>query len=352
MMLFSSYRLGQLELPNRVVMAPMTRSRAVGALPNDLMRDYYAQRASAGLIITEGVAPSPNALGYARIPGIYTGEQAEAWRRVASAVHAASGRIFVQLMHTGRIAHPDNLPAGARIVAPSAVRADQTMWTDSQGAQPLPTPEEMTQAQLSEARDEIVRAAERAIDAGMDGIELHGANGYLLEQFLNPHSNRRNDAYGGGPENRARFVVEVSRSVVSAIGADRVGLRLSPYSTFNDLPPYESTHETYRLLAEALPKLAYVHLVASQDPGFSGTAEAIRRAFGGPMVLNGGFDRARAETVLESGQADLIAFGRPFISNPDLVRRLQRGSPLATPKSETFYTPGPEGYLDYPTDAP
>lgn len=351
MNLFSSYRLGQLELPNRIVMAPMTRSRAIGALPNTLMREYYVQRARAGLIITEGVAPSPNALGYARIPAIYSAEQIAAWRSVTEGVHEAGSRIFAQLMHTGRITHPDNQPPGSRVLAPSAVRAEQAVWTDARGPQPVPEPEAMSARDVRDAVDELVRGAENAVRAGFDGVELHGANGYLIEQFLNPHSNRRTDAYGGAAENRARFALEVARGAAEAIGAERVGLRLSPYNTFNGMPLYDSIEETYRLLAGALPKLAYVHLVVAQDPAFPAAAAAIRSAFGGTIVLNGGFDRARAEAALDSGEADLIAFGRAFIANPDLVRRLERGAPLATPAAETFYTPGPEGYVDYPAGA-
>lgn len=344
MQLFTPFSLGGLELPNRVVMAPMTRSRAVDGLANELMRAYYAQRASAGLIVTEGIAPSPNGLGYARIPGLFAAEQVQRWRRVTTAVHAAGGRIVAQLMHTGRIAHPANMPAGARIVAPSAVAAAGTMWTDVAGAQPMPAPAPMSADDLRATRDELVRAAVNAVAAGFDGVELHAANGYLLEQFLHPHTNRRDDAYGA---DRARFVIEVADAAGAAIGRERVGIRLSPHGTFNDLPAYAGVEVFYADLAARLRGLAYVHVVASGDAGFASTAAAIRRAYGGPVMLNGGFDAARAEAALAAGHAELVSFGRPFIANPDLVARMRAGAPLATPDPATFYTPGPGGYVDY-----
>ncbi|MFY2562859.1 alkene reductase [Corallococcus terminator] len=348
MNLFSSYRLGPIELANRVVMAPMTRSRATGALPNELMREYYTQRASAGLIITEGIAPSPNALGYARIPGLFSQAQVEGWRAITASVHAAGGRIFAQLMHTGRIGHPNNLPANARILAPSAVRPEGTMYTDQAGPQPYPSPEAMSEADLRSTLQEWVQAARNAIAAGFDGIELHGANGYLLEQFLHPHTNRREDSYGGGARNRARFVAEVAKATADAIGAERVGIRLSPFNTFNDLPAHDGVQEQYTVLAQELRGLLYVHLVASAEPGFPATAAAIRQTFGGPLLLNGGFTGDSARAALEAGSADLIAFGRPFIANPDLVARLKGGSELAAPDFQRLYTPGAEGYVDYP----
>ncbi|QDE72630.1 alkene reductase [Myxococcus xanthus] len=348
MALFSSYRLGNIALSNRIVMAPMTRSRAVGGVPNDLMREYYTQRASAGLIITEGIAPSPNGLGYARIPGIFSEEQVEGWRGITRSVHAAGGRIVAQFMHVGRIAHPLNLPAGARIVAPSAVRPEGQMYTDPEGLQPYPVPEAMTDADLRATREELVQAARNAVEAGFDAIELHGANGYLLEQFLHPHTNRRTDAYGGSAENRARFVAEVARASADAIGAERVGIRLSPYNTFNDLPPHDAVAEQYATLAQSLKGLLYVHLVSNPHEGFEATARAIREGFGGPIIVNGGFTRESAQTAVDAGQADLVSFGRPFISNPDLVSRMRKGADLTAPQFQSFYTPGPQGYVDYP----
>jgi len=348
MKLFSSFQLGSLQLPNRVVMAPMTRSRAIGALPNDLMRTYYAQRASAGLVITEGVAPSPNGLGYARIPGLYARTQIERWREITDAVHAEGGRIFAQLMHTGRITHPLNQPDGARVLAPSAVRAAGTMYTDQQGPQPHAEPEEMTEDDLRATRDEFVQAARNAVLAGFDGVELHAANGYLLEQFLHPHTNRRTDAYGGRVEHRARFIAEVAEASASAIGAERVGIRLSPYSTYNDMPLHDEVDALYTTLVASLRGLAYVHLVANAHPGFGPLVRRLRDEYRGPLMLNGGYDLARASADVEAGRAELISFGRPFIANPDLVTRFERGAELASPRPELFYTPGPEGYVDYP----
>lgn len=346
--LFSGFQLGAMQLPNRIVMAPMTRSRALGGVPNALMVEYYTQRASAGLIVTEGVAPSPNALGYARIPGLFSDEQVKGFAEVTRSVHAAGGRILAQLMHTGRVGHPNNLPEGARIVAPSAVQPKGEMWTDQAGNQPYPTPEAMSLEDIATARGEIVQAAKNAIAAGFDGIELHGANGYLLEQFLNPGSNQRTDEYGGSVENRARFVAEVARACAEAIGAERVAIRLSPYNTYNDLPLYDEVDAQYAALAPQLRGLLYVHLVQNQAAGFPATAGRIAELFGGPIILNGGFERESAQQALDAGRADLISFGRPFISNPDLVRRFETSAPLAAPQYDKFYTPGPEGYTDYP----
>jgi len=349
MTLFSSFQLGPLSLPNRVVMAPMTRSRAVGGVPNELMRDYYTQRASAGLLITEATAPSPNALGYARIPGLFSAAQTAGWRVVTDSVHQAGGRIVAQVMHTGRVGHALNLPPGGRVVAPSAVAAAGNMWTDVEGMQPMPQPEEMTEADLGAARGEFVEAAKNAVAAGFDGIELHGANGYLIEQFLHPHSNRRTDGYGGSVEKRARFVLEVVDACAAAIGRDRIGIRLSPFNTFNDLPHHDAFEAQYTTLARGLRGLLYVHLVRNANPGFPSTMAAIRREFGGPVILNGGFDAHSAEAALEAGQTDLVSFGRAFIGNPDLVARMKASATLAAPDQATFYTPGPQGYVDYPT---
>lgn len=353
--LFSSLTVGRLELPNRIVMAPMTRSRALGGVPNGLMVDYYTQRASAGLIVTEGIAPSPDGLGYARIPGLFSAAQVAGWRAVTEGVHGAGGRIVAQLMHTGRIAHPANMPEGARIMAPSAVRADGAMYTDELGPQPMPEPEAMSDVDVRQAREGFARAARNAIDAGFDGVELHGANGYLLEQFLHPHANRREDGYGGSAEERNRFVLEVAAEVADAIGGDRVGIRLSPHNTFNDLPAYDEgggeVTAQYTLLARGLRGLAYVHLIRNPHGAFARTAAGVRREFGGVVILNGGFDAESARAELAAGSGDLISFGRPFIANPDFVERLRARAPLAIPDPGTFYTPGAEGYVDYPANA-
>ena len=352
--LFTPCKLGDLELRNRVVMAPMTRSRATAAhVPTELMVTYYAQRASAGLLITEGTAPSPNGTGYARIPGLYSEEHVRAWRRVTEAVHRQGGRIFVQFMHTGRVSHPLNMPAGARILAPSAVELSGTMWTDAQGAQPYPVPAAMTEADIRQAIGEFGDAAARAVEAGFDGVELHGANGYLLDQFLNTAANRRIDSWGGAVANRLRFAVEVAARVVSGIGAARVGLRLSPYGAFNDMSPDPAMDQLYEHLADALNALglAYIHIVDHSAMGAPPVKpeikQALRSHFKGAVILSGGYDLARAGNDLAAGKGDLVAFGRPFISNPDLPRRLQAGLALATPDANTFYTPGEKGYTDY-----
>ncbi|MCP3103213.1 alkene reductase [Myxococcus sp. K15C18031901] len=349
MNLFTPFRLGNVDLANRVVMAPMSRSRALGGLANALIRDYYTQRATAGLIISEGFAPSANGMGYSRIPGLYTQAQVEGWKEVTASVREAGGHMFAQLMHVGRIAHRLNLPEGARIVAPSAIRAEGTIYTDQEGLLPLPEPEAMSEADVSAARDEFVLSARNAIAAGFDGVELHGANGYLLEQFLHPHSNRREDRYGGNTENRSRFVVEVAKAVAGAIGPEHVGIRLSPFSTINDLPERSGVLEQYEALAHELRGLAYVHLIANPHEGFPATETAIRRAFGGPLILNGGMSRDSAQAALDAGRAELISFGRPFVANPDLVARLKQGAELAPLQPQTLFTPGAEGYVDYPS---
>lgn len=353
-LLYSPTRLGPLTLQNRLVISPMTRNRAIGNVPNDLMVEYYKQRASAGLIITEGTSPSPNGLGYPRIPGVFSDAQVAGWKKVTDAVHAAGGRIFLQLMHTGRIGHPNNLPAGARVFAPSAVAAAGEMYTDAEGPKPHPTPNEMTEGDVKATVREYAQAAKNAIVAGFDGVELHGANGYLLEQFIRPNSNRRSDAYGGSIEKRARFVLEVVKAVADAIGKDRVGIRLSPYGVFNDMPPYEATETEYTYLAKELSKLGilYVHLVDHSALGAPAVPpsikDAFRREFKGALILSGGYDAARAEADLAAGKADLIAVGRPFLANPDLIERWKAGAAVNAPDPATFYTPGPKGYIDYP----
>jgi N-ethylmaleimide reductase len=352
--LFSTLSLGELTLRNRTVMAPMTRCRAEGNVPNALMAEYYAQRASAGLIITEGTSPSPNGLGYARIPGLFSKEQVAAWKVVTDAVRARGGHIFVQLMHTGRVGHPLNLPAGASLLAPSAVAAPGEMYTDQQGMQPHPAPRAMTAEDLANTRAEFVSAAKNAIEAGFHGVELHGANGYLLEQFISPHTNQRTDEYGGSVANRIRYVVEVAREVAAAIGGDKVGIRLSPYGVNAGMAAYDETEATHMALVEALipTGIRYVHVVDHAAMGAptvpDSLKEAMRRAWPRTFIASGGFDRARAEAVLRKGEADLVAFGRPFLANPDLPARLADDRPLSAPDSATFYTPGGKGYTDYP----
>lgn len=359
MKLFSSFTLGSIELKNRIVMAPMTRSRAPGNIPNELMAEYYGQRASAGLIITEGTSPSPNGLGYARIPGIFSLGQRDGWRLVTDAVHARGGRMFIQLMHAGRVGSVINLPKGAELMAPSAVAMTGKIWTDSQGEQPYGTPREMTGVDIATTITEYAKAASLAVEADFDGVEIHGANGYLITQFLDPGSNRRDDDYGGDSLRRNRFALDVARSVISAIGASRVGIRLSPYGVFNDMSgSYEGIAGQYTQLAANLGRLglAYMHIVDHSAMGapkpdqtvVSGMCRAFRSNGGGAVILSGGYERERAEVDLQSGAADLVAFGRPFIANPDLAERFSTGDSLAVPDQATFYTPGKEGYTDYP----
>ncbi|MBP6837494.1 MAG: alkene reductase [Kofleriaceae bacterium] len=349
--LFSPLTLGRLTLPNRVVMAPMTRSRATNNLANELMARYYAARASAGLLITEGTAPDGNGLGYARIPGVFSDAQVAGWRQVTDAVHAAGGRIVVQLMHTGRIGHPHNLPAGARLLGPSAIAAPGQMYTDVAGMQPHPVPEAMTEADIATAIEGFAHASRQAVAAGFDGVELHGANGYLIEQFLNGAANQRTDRWGGDVAGRTRFAIEVARAAAAAIGADRVGFRVSPYGRNGGLAPDPDTDELYVHLAGALGGLGllYLHVVdhaAMGAPALPPTIKpAIRRAFPGTLILCGGYDRARAEHDLSEGHADLIAFGRPFLANPTLVDKLRTGAPLAEADMSKNFTPGPDGYV-------
>ncbi len=354
-LLFSETTLGPLKLQNRLVMAPLTRSRATGNIPNALMAEYYAQRASLGLIIAEGTSPSPNGLGYPRIPGVFSDAQVAGWKLVTDAVHAKGAKMFLQLMHCGRIAHPLNLPAGARVLAPSAVVAPGEMYTDAEGLKPHPVPQAMTEADIKTAIAEYAAAAKNAVAAGFDGVELHAANGYLLEQFIRPNTNQRADAYGGSIENRARFVLEVVDAAIAAIGKDKVGIRLSPYGVFNDMPVYDGMDADYTYLAQQLDArgVVYVHLVDHSPMGAPPVPDAIkamfRKTFKRTLILSGGYDAARAESDLAAGKCDLIAVGRPILANPDLLARWKAGAALNAPDMDTFYTPGAKGYTDYPT---
>ena len=353
--LFTKEQLGSIELKNRIVMAPMTRCRAIGNLPNELMAEYYKQRSGAGLIITEGTSPSPNGLGYARIPGIYSTKQVEGWKKTTTAVHENGGKIFIQFMHTGRISHRLNMPVGAKILAPSAVKAAGQMWTDSQQMQDFPVPKEMTQEDLKQTKDQFVASAKNAIDAGFDGVELHAANGYLLEQFLSPESNIRKDDYGGSIENRSRFVLEVVAAVADEIGSRKTAIRLSPYGVASDMPLYPEIEATYNYLSDQLNKLGieYIHIVDHSAMGSPVVPlkikNLIRTNFKNLVILSGGYDQERAEKDIQSGLGDLVAFGRPFINNPDLVDRLKNNWPLSTDlHMDLFYTADEKGYTDYP----
>ncbi len=353
--LFDSFAMGPHRLQNRLVMNPMTRCRAAAdAVPTPIMTTYYGQRATAGLIVTEGIAPSPNGRGYARTPGLWNAVQVEAWKPVTAAVHAKGGVIFAQIMHTGRVSHPANMPKGARVVAPSALALDGQMYTDGAGMQDYPVPEAMTAADIAQAMAEIVTAAQNAIAAGFDGVELHGANGYLLEQFLSPDTNQRRDGWGGSVVKRLRFVVEVAQAVVAAIGGDRVGIRLSPYGTASGMAAYPEVDETYMALTSDLAKtgLLYLHLVdhaaMGNPPIPTEFKAALRKAWPRTFIIGGSFDAASGAQAVAEGVTDLVGMGRAFIANPDLVARLQSGAALNAPDFGTFYTPGAAGYTDYP----
>lgn len=349
--LLMPYNNQVLNLKNHLVMAPMTRSRAINNLPNALMATYYSQRQGAGMIITEGTAPAPEGLGYARIPGIFSPEQVEGWKLTTSAVHQNNTKIFVQLMHTGRIGHPANLPEGVQVVGPSAIAATGQMHTDTEGMQDYPVPVALSTQDVKDVISGYVTAAKNAMAAGFDGVELHAANGYLIEQFLNPNVNDRKDIYGGSIENRTRLAIEVAQHVADAIGKEKVGIRISPNSTLGDLQAYDAdtTQETYIHLSREFNRigLAYIHIsINPQVP--AQTLAAIRTEFEGTLIYCNTFDAEKAEAELNNGDADLIAFGRPFLANPDLEQRLINGEELNAPDFTTLYTPGAKGYTDYP----
>jgi N-ethylmaleimide reductase len=330
-------------------MAPMTRNRAdANHVPTPIMAEYYAQRAAVGLIITEGTSSSPNGLGYPRQPGLFNAEHVAAWKPVTSAVHANGGKIFLQVMHNGRAGHVANLPAGAEVVSSTAVPLEGQVWTDALGMQTPTTPRPMNDADIAAAIAEYAHTATLAIDAGFDGIELHGANGYLIEQFLNANVNTRTDTWGGSPAARNRFALAVAKACVDAIGSERVAIRLSPYGVFNSTGAYADVAEQYEALARELGalKLAYLHVI--DRPEFDALKPALRKAFGGIFIVAGGYDRAKAEAALADGSADLIAFGKPALANPDFVERLKDGAALNAFDTATFYSPGEKGYTDYP----
>ena len=350
--LTTAYNRNGLSLKNHIAMAPMTRSRATDNIPNDLMETYYAQRNGAGLIITEGTAPTPDALGYPRIPGIFNATQIAGWKKVTAAVHAGRSKIFIQFMHTGRIGHQYNLPAGATLVGASDIKAAGQIYTDVAGMQDHSTPVALTTEDIQTLIADHITAARNAIDARFDGIELHGANGYLIEQFLHPVINNRTDAYGGSIGARAALGVELAAKIAAAIGKEKVGFRISPYSTLGDLAAYdaEEVHATYSYLAQELSKIgiAYLHISMNTELQQK-TLQSIRENFKGTLILCNGFTPASAEEALQEGIADLIAFGRPFLANPDLVQRIATNATLNTPDFTTAFTPGAKGYTDYPT---
>lgn len=355
MNLYEPHKLGNITLKNRIVMAPMTRARAIDNTPNELMARYYKQRASAGLIITEATAVSPNSLGYARMPGLFTPNQIEGWKKVTQEVGLKGGNMFAQIIHTGRVGHQDNMPEGGEVMAPSAITVQGEIHTDISGMQPYPEPRAMTKNDIEQAQREYVEAARNAIKAGFDGIELHGANGYLIEQFISPLTNQRNDTYGGSIENRCRFVIETLKQIVDAIGPDQVGVRLSPYGALNDMAGYDSIDETYIFLTKEIEKtkVAYIHLLDHSSLGAPMVprelVQKIRDNYSGKIIFCGGLDSASAEVIVKEGLADLVAFGRAFVANPDLVYKMQHNLELNEVDPDTFYTPDDKGYVDYPT---
>jgi N-ethylmaleimide reductase len=345
--LFSSLTLGDYLLHNRIVMAPMTRSRAdAQGVQSPLATDYYAARADSGLLITEGTGSSAMGMGYARTPGIFTQPQIDAWRKVTEAVHIHGGRIFLQIMHVGRIAHSANRLIADAPVAPSAIRAAGQMWTDTQAMQPNDMPRALETAEIPSVIAEFATATTNALKAGFDGVELHAASGYLPNQFLSPNSNQRTDAYGGSIENRIRFVVETLEAMVGAAGsAGKVGIKVSPGMKFNDIL-HDDPIPTYVALAKAITpmKLAYLHVMRTGI----GAEAALREAYDGTLLVGGGYQKAEANQALAERKADAIVFGSAYLANPDLVKRLELDAPLNTPDSSTFYTPGAKGYTDYP----
>jgi N-ethylmaleimide reductase len=352
---FDPIQLGDHQLANRIAMSPMTRSRAYGpgATPTDLMATYYAQRASAGLIVTEGIQPSVIGQGYPHTPGLHSAQQVSAWQQVTDAVHAAGGTIFAQLMHTGRIGHPSLLPDGLTPVGPSAVAAKGQVFT-LDGMKDFVTPKELSDSEVEATVADFAAAATNAIAAGFDGVEIHGANGYLVHQFLAPNSNQRTDRWGGSVANRIRFAVEVATAVAEAIGAHRTGIRISPGNPLNDIAEVDSAdvEQTYAALVAALTplELVYVHMLESSDRDLT---RRLRKDWPGVFILNPGTypepTGPAALELIEDGTADVITYGALFLANPDLPARLAAGGPFNTPDNGTFYGGDQHGYTDYPT---
>jgi N-ethylmaleimide reductase len=347
--LFDPVRLGDLDLANRIVMAPMTRSRAgEGDAPTDLNVEYYRQRATAGLIVTEGTQPSATGKGYCRTPGIHSAAQIAGWRKVTDAVHGEGGKIVLQIMHCGRIGVKENKDPGAETIAPSAIRAAGQMFTDTAGMVDFNMPRALEIDEIPALIAEFGEATANALEAGFDGVELHAASGYLPMQFLSTGANKRNDRYGGSVDNRIRAVVEMIEAMSAAAGPGRVGIRICPGVVFNDIQDDDPV-ETYTALLRAIDPmaLAYLHLIRLQTPQVDGV-ELVKANFTGPTILNDSITLERGNEMVDSGEAAAISFARHFLGNPDLVRRLREGAELARFDRKTLYTPGPVGYTDYP----
>jgi N-ethylmaleimide reductase len=353
--LFERFKLGELNLPNRFVMAPLTRNRAVppGMVPSPLAVEYYGQRASAGLLVTEATQISQQGQGYQDTPGIYSRDQLEGWRRVTDRVHERGGRIFVQLWHVGRISHTSFQPGDGKPVAPSAIRAKGKTFVNGTFAD-VSEPRALELSEIPGIIDDFKRGAANALAAGFDGVEIHGANGYLLDQFAKDGANKRTDAYGGSVENRAKLMLEVAKAVTAETGGERTGIRISPVTPSNDISD-SNPQPLFDYIVDGLSalKLVYIHVVEGATGGPRDIAPfdyaSLRKRFRGAYVANNGYDFALATKMLDAGAADLIAFGKPFISNPDLVERLKKGAPLNEWDKATFYGGGAKGYIDYPT---
>ncbi len=353
--LFSPVKVGPYELRNRIVMAPMTRCRAIeGNVPNPIAATYYQQRATAGLIITEATQVAPEGQGYVSTPGIHSAAQTEGWKKITKAVHDVGGRIYLQLWHVGRISHSLYQPGHALPVAPSAIPMSGNVYTP-EGMRPYETPRALDIAEIPGIVEKFRLGAKNALDAGFDGVEIHGANGYLIDQFLQDGTNKRTDSYGGPIENRARFLLDVTNAVLSVWGAERVGIRLSPNGTFHDMKDSDP-EKTFSYVIRELNKLklGYLHLrtgtaVEIRHGRAAVPMQTFRPLFSNPIILNDQFNRAKADAAIASGLADLVAFGAVYISNPDLVERFRIGAPITPPDSSTFYTGGEKGYTDYPT---
>src|SRR5665213_290050 len=346
--LWQPVKIGKMNLKHRLALAPMTRSRAkADGTPGDLAAEYYAQRASLGLLVTEGTQPSDDGQGYTTTPGIYTDAHVAGWKKVANAVHKAGGHLYIQLMHVGRISHPDNTPHHRQPVAHSAISADAPMFTPT-GMQKTVLPRALSTAEVKQTVKDFAYAAKRAVEAGADGVEIHGANGYLVQQFLAPNANARTDEYGGSIENRARFAIEVAKAVAAEIGADRTGIRISPMGGSGGLDEGPDAAELYRYLVTELNKLglAYLHILHT---GQDKLIEELRKIWKGPLLLNR--PNATPENLdqdVKTGLADLVPVGKLALANPDLVARLQKKAPLNEANPATFFSPGPAGYIDYP----
>jgi len=344
---FQPLRLGELELPNRIVMAPLTRCRAsAGRTPNAMMRDYYVQRASAGLILSEATSVTPMGVGYPDTPGVWSTEQVDGWREIVRAVQAAGGRIMLQLWHVGRLSHPSYLD-GAQPVAPSAIAA-QGHVSLLRPKEPYPVPRALETREIPGIVDAYRAGAKNAERAGFDGVEIHGANGYLLDQFLQDGSNKRDDRYGGSIENRARLMLEVTDAVVEVWGAGRVGMHLAPRCDAQSMGDSDPK-ATFGHVARELRKRGLAFICAREHQGPDALGPYLKQEFGGPFVANENFTLESAEAAIKAGEADAVAFGKSFIANPDLPERFRRRAPLNAQKPESFYGQGPQGYIDYPT---